>query len=176
MLPAMAFLTEYDEYMRKRPLVPGRGTVLGRAVIEGRPVQVHDVTVDPEYTLTEGQRLGGFRTVLGVPLMREGTADWVIMLTRNTVRPFTDKQIELVTTFADQAAIAIENVRLFEERRGPHTRIGRVIGGPAHDTGPPRPNTEACLSWSAHRRHRARDQEPAQFRQQFLRGLRRIDR
>ena len=105
---------EYDEYMRKRPLEPGRGTVLGRAVIEGRPVHVHDVTVDPEYTLTEGQRLGGFRTVLGVPLMREGTPIGIIMLTRNTVRPFTDKQIELVTTFADQAAIAIENVRLFE--------------------------------------------------------------
>jgi GAF domain-containing protein len=105
---------EYDEYMRKRPIVPGRGTVLGRAVTEGRPVQVHDVTVDPEYTLTEGQRLGGFRTVLGVPLMREGTPIGVIMLTRNTVRPFTGKQIELATTFADQAAIAIENVRLFD--------------------------------------------------------------
>src|SRR5262245_10399065 len=105
---------EYDEYMRKRPIVPGRGTVLGRAVTEGRPVQVHDVTVDPEYTLTEGQRLGGFRTVLGVPLMREGTPIGVIMLTRNTVRPFTDKQIELAATFADQAAIAIENVRLFD--------------------------------------------------------------
>jgi two-component system, NtrC family, sensor kinase len=100
--------------MRERPIVPGRGTVLGRAVTEGRPVQVHDVTVDPEYTLTEGQRLGGFRTVLGVPLMREGTPIGVVMLTRNAVRPFTDKQIELATTFADQAAIAIENVRLFE--------------------------------------------------------------
>jgi len=105
---------EYDEYMRARPIVPGRGTVLGRAVTEGRPAQVHDVTADPEYTLTEGQRLGGFRSVLGVPLMREGIPIGVIMLTRNTVRPFSDKQIELVTTFADQAAIAIENVRLFE--------------------------------------------------------------
>src|SRR5262249_49783871 len=92
----------------------GRGTVLGRAVTEGRPVQVHDVTVDPEYTLTEGQRLGGFRTVLGVPLMREGTPIGVIMLTRSTVRPFSVRQIELGSTFADQAAIAIENVRLFE--------------------------------------------------------------
>jgi two-component system NtrC family sensor kinase len=100
--------------MRKRPIVPGRGTVLGRAVTEGRPVQVHDVTVDPEYALTEGQKLGGFRTVLGVPLMREGTPIGVIMLTRNTVRPFTGKQIELAATFADQAAIAIENVRLFD--------------------------------------------------------------
>jgi two-component system NtrC family sensor kinase len=94
--------------------VPGRGTVLGRAVTEGRPVQVYDVTADPEYTLTEGQKLGGFRTVLGVPLMREGTPIGVVMLARNTVRPFSDKQIELASTFADQAAIAIENVRLFE--------------------------------------------------------------
>src|SRR5262245_60544617 len=105
---------EYEEYMRERPIVPGRGSVLGRAVTEGRPVQVDDVTADPDYTLNERQRLGGFRTVLGVPLMREGTPIGVIMLTRNTVRPFTDKQIELVTTFADQAAIAIENVRLFD--------------------------------------------------------------
>jgi signal transduction histidine kinase len=105
---------EYDEYMRERPIVPGRGTVLGRAVTEGKPVQVADVTADPEYTLTEGQRLGGFRTVLGVPLMREGTSIGIIMLTRNTVRPFSNKQIELASTFADQAAIAIENVRLFE--------------------------------------------------------------
>jgi GAF domain-containing protein len=106
---------EYDEYMRERPIVPGRGTVLGRAVTEGKPIQVPDVTADPEYTLTEGQRLGGFRTVLGVPLMREGTSIGIIMLTRNTVRPFSDKQIELASTFADQAAIAIENVRLFNE-------------------------------------------------------------
>ena len=105
---------EYDEYMRERPLVPGRGTVLGRAITELKPIQVNDVTADPEYTLTEGRRLGGFRTVLGVPLLREGVPIGIIMLTRNMVQPFTDKQIELVSTFADQAAIAIENVRLFE--------------------------------------------------------------
>jgi GAF domain-containing protein len=105
---------EYDEYMRERPLVPGRGTVLGRAITELKPVQVSDVTADPEYTLIEGRRLAGFRTVLGVPLLREGIPIGIIMLTRNMVRPFTDKQIELVSTFADQAAIAIENVRLFE--------------------------------------------------------------
>jgi GAF domain-containing protein len=106
---------EYDEYMRGRPLVAGRGTVLGRAVTECKPIQVTDVEADPEYTLKEGQKLAGFRSVVGIPLLREGVPIGVIMLTRNTVRPFTDKQIELATTFADQAAIAIENVRLFDE-------------------------------------------------------------
>jgi GAF domain-containing protein len=106
---------EYDEYMRGRPLVAGRGTVLGRAVTERKPIQVTDVEADPEYTLKEGQKLAGFRTVVAIPLLREGVPIGVIMLTRNTVRPFTDKQIELATTFADQAAIAIENVRLFDE-------------------------------------------------------------
>ena len=105
---------EYNEFMRERPLMPDRGTVLGRAVTEGKAVQVEDVLADPEYTMTEGRRLGGFRTVLGVPLLREGTPIGVVMLTRSEVRPFTDKQITLATTFADQAAIAIENVRLFE--------------------------------------------------------------
>jgi two-component system, NtrC family, sensor kinase len=119
---------EYDDYMRERPIVPGRGTVLGRAVTEGRPVQVYDVTADPEYTLTEGQRLGGFRTVLGVPLMREGTSIGVIMLTRNTVRPFSDKQIELASTFADQAAIAIENVRLFESVEARTRELAQSVG------------------------------------------------
>jgi GAF domain-containing protein len=106
---------EYDEYMRRHALVAGRGTVLGRAVTECEPIQVTDVEADPEYTLKEGQKLAGFRTVVGIPLLREGVPIGVIMLTRNTVRPFTDKQIKLATTFADQAAIAIENVRLFDE-------------------------------------------------------------
>jgi GAF domain-containing protein len=105
---------EYHEYMCERPIIPGRGTILGRAVTECKPIQVNDVETDPEYTLREGQRLGGFRTVLGIPLLRESIPIGVIILTRNTVRPFTEKQIELATSFADQAAIAIENVRLFE--------------------------------------------------------------
>jgi signal transduction histidine kinase len=84
-------------------------------VLEGRAVQVADVLAEPNYALIEAQRIGGFRTVLGIPLMREGTPIGIIMLTRNVVRPFTDKQIDLATTFADQAVIAIENVRLFEE-------------------------------------------------------------
>src|SRR5262249_24541168 len=106
---------EYDDYMRAHPLKPGRGTVLGRTVLERKAVQVPDVLADPEYTMTEARRIGGFHTVLGVPLLREGIPIGVIMLTRRQVRPFTDKQIELATTFADQAVIAIENVRLFDD-------------------------------------------------------------
>ena len=121
------YTREYHEYMRERPIMPGRGTVLGRAVTECKPIQVNDVEVDREYTLREGQRLGGFRTVLGIPLLREGVPIGVIVLTRNTVRPFTDKQIELATTFADQAAIAIQNVRLFEAEQQRTQELARSL-------------------------------------------------
>ena len=84
-------------------------------MVEGKAVQISDVLSDPEYAYLESQKKGGFRTMLGVPLIREGTPIGVLLLARSSVRPFTDKQIELVTTFADQAVIAIENVRLFDE-------------------------------------------------------------
>lgn len=108
------FSQEFGEYLRDLPLEPGRGTIVGRTLLEVRPVQVADVLDDPEYALLEGQRLGGFRTVLGVPLLREGSPIGVLALTRSTVRAFTEKHIELASTFADQAVIAIENVRLFQ--------------------------------------------------------------
>jgi GAF domain-containing protein len=106
---------EFQQYLRDHPIVRGRGSVLGRVVSEGRTIHVPDVLADAEHALIEQRKLGGYRTVLGVPLSREGDVIGLIRLTRNKVQPFTDKQIELVTTFADQAVIAIENVRLFDE-------------------------------------------------------------
>jgi signal transduction histidine kinase len=107
--------SEFQTYLQSHPVQGDRGSVAGRAVLEGRPVHIPDVLADPEYGSRERVRIGGFRTLLGVPLMREGTPIGVIVLQRQVVRPFTEKQIELVETFADQAVIAIENVRLFDE-------------------------------------------------------------
>jgi signal transduction histidine kinase len=106
---------DFKAYMLANPMSLDRGSVSGRAALECRIVQVPDVLVDPEFTIHESQRRGGFRTVLGVPLMREGSPIGTLFLTRAVVDPFSDKQIELLTTFADQAVIAIENVRLFDE-------------------------------------------------------------
>jgi len=106
---------EYVEYVKNLPLTPERGTATGRAALEGQIVHIPDVLEDSEYTRWELQKVGNFRAILAVPLMRERLPIGVLGLTRTKPRQFTDKQIELVTTFADQAVIAIENVRLFDE-------------------------------------------------------------
>jgi GAF domain-containing protein len=111
---AYGYPREFVDYVQDIPIKAERGTASGRALFAGRVVHIADVKADPEYTLVEGQRLGDYRTILCVPMLREGVPIGVLVLTRSEVRPFTDKQIELVTTFADQAAIAIENVRLFD--------------------------------------------------------------
>jgi signal transduction histidine kinase len=105
---------EFLELWERTPIHASRGTTVGRALLERRPVQIVDVKADPEYAFDEAQKMFAFRTVLAVPMLREGTPKGVIGLVKTEVEPFTDKQIALVETFADQAAIAIENVRLFE--------------------------------------------------------------
>jgi GAF domain-containing protein len=109
------FSSEAAQYAVERPLRPGRGSVTGRVALEGRAIHIPDVLADSEYTLTDYQRVFGYRTALGVPLLREGETIGTFTLTRDEVNPFTEKQVELATTFADQAVIAIENVRLFDE-------------------------------------------------------------
>jgi two-component system, NtrC family, sensor kinase len=111
------FSDEFMDHLRRIPIKPERGSASGRALLERRAIHILDVLSDPEYTLAEEANWGGFRTALAVPILREGVPIGVLNLTRAEVRPFTDKQIELVSTFADQAAIAIENARLVAELR-----------------------------------------------------------
>jgi two-component system NtrC family sensor kinase len=109
------FSPEYQRYAEENPIAPGRGTLVARTALELATVHIPDVLLDPEYTWHEGRKLGGFRAMLGVPLLREQSCIGVMAMTRLTARPFTDRQIELVRVFADQAVIAIENTRLFNE-------------------------------------------------------------
>jgi GAF domain-containing protein len=109
------FSIEYEELLRRTPLRSGRGTLVGRTLQEGRIVHLPDALADDEYRFFEAQKLGHFRTMLGIPMLRDGVTTGVLSLTRSKVRPFTERQIELLQTFADQAVIAIENARLFEE-------------------------------------------------------------
>ena len=111
---AYGFSREFLDYVKDIPIEADRGSASGRALLESRVIHIADVTADQEYTLAEVQRLGDYRTILSVPMLREGVPIGVLVLMRSEVRPFSEKQIELVTTFADQAAIAIENVRLFD--------------------------------------------------------------
>jgi GAF domain-containing protein len=125
------YTADYREWMQRQSIAIGRQTLVGRTAADGHTVHIPDALNDAEYTWTESVKRAGHRTMLGVPLLREGTPIGVIALARKAVRPFTEKQIELVTTFADQAVIAIENVRLFDEiqdksRQSPRSQGGRA--------------------------------------------------
>jgi GAF domain-containing protein/anti-sigma regulatory factor (Ser/Thr protein kinase) len=121
---------EYIDLILHEVRAPERGSLVGRTAVEGRVVQIADVLEDPEYKVADMQQSAGYRTVLGVPLLRDGRVIGVFALTRNEVRPFTDRQVELVRTFADQAAIAIENTRLFvvtKEALEQQTAVAEVL-------------------------------------------------
>ena len=112
------FSREFEEFCRQNPITPGsRGTVTARVAFEGKIVHVPDVLADPHFAGSEYHTRGNYRSALGIPLLRNGETIGVFVLTRRDVRPYTEKQIELVKTFADTAVIAIENVRLFDELR-----------------------------------------------------------
>jgi GAF domain-containing protein/HAMP domain-containing protein len=123
----LGFPPEFAAYLDAHPLIPGRGSVAGRVALEGRAIHIPDVAADPEYELTQSIVMAKQRTALGVPLLREDVPIGVIVLARNTVKPFTEKQIALVSTFADQAVIAIENARLFNELRDRTAELGRSV-------------------------------------------------
>jgi PAS domain S-box-containing protein len=118
---------EAKEFNLAHPYTPDRGTTQSRAALERRAVHIPDVLADPEYTYLEGQKIAGFRTTLGIPLIREDTLIGVFGIARTRVEPFTDKEIELASTFADQAVIAIENARLFEELRERQAELARSV-------------------------------------------------
>src|SRR6516225_4160437 len=114
-IASYGFSREFEKFMEEHPIQIGRGTTVARAIQEKRPIQIPDVFADPEFKFREGAKIGEVRSVAAVPMFKDNELIGVIAVYRRDVRPFTEKQIELVQTFADQAVIAIENVRLFDE-------------------------------------------------------------
>jgi len=169
------FSPEFIEYALEHPISPDASTTTGRVAIEGKTVHIPDVLADTDYTATGYQKSGGYRTTLGVPLLRDGTPIGSFSLTRSVMQPFTARQIELVETFADQAVIAIENARLFEQVQARTNELAASLDDlrTAQDR---LVQTEKLASLGQLRWHRPRDQKPAQFRQQFLRALGGINR
>src|SRR4029079_15037958 len=127
MVAARGLPAEAKEFALAHPPTAGRGTISGRVASERRTVHVPDVLQDPDYTYREGQKLAGHRTMLGIPLLREDSLIGLFIVTRTRVEPFADKEIELATSFADQAVFAIENARLFEELRDRQAELARSV-------------------------------------------------
>jgi GAF domain-containing protein len=121
------FSQDYVDYLASQRIPVGRNTLVGRTALTAGIVHIPDAATDPEYTWHESQRRGGFHTMLGVPLLRDGVPIGVVALTRCAISPFTQKQIDLVNTFADQAVIAIENVRLFDEVQARTKELTRSV-------------------------------------------------
>jgi class 3 adenylate cyclase len=117
--------TAFRDLMTGFVPVPGRGSAMGRAMLERAPVQIVDVLADPEYELAEAQHIAGFRTILGVPMFRDGEPIGVLSVWRRRVQEFSAAEISLISTFADQAVLAIENVRLFETIDRQRTELAR---------------------------------------------------
>ena len=132
-----------------------RSSVAGRVAVEGRTVHIGDIAADAEYSYLSGLVGAEIRSILGVPLIQNGQVIGVIALLRKAIYPFTDRQIELVQTFADQAVIAIENARLFKEVKAADRGAIAFTRGAANSAGPACPDRKACLARPAHRRHRA---------------------
>ena len=125
-LAVWGFSPEHISYMPDHPIPLGRGSTAGRAVVERRTVHIPDLLTDPDYEMKEEAKTIGLRTMLAVPLMREGAPIGILTLQRHAVRPFTKQQIELAETFADQAVIAIENARLFDEVQARTKELTRI--------------------------------------------------
>ena len=179
---------EIVQFMGAHPIRAGRETFTGRVMLSGEAVHLPDVFADPEYDFGEGPRIGNYRTLLAVPLLREGQVEGlrgplgvrqvlgVFALARPDPIPFTERQIEMVRAFADQAVIAIENARLFNEVQSRTKELADVARRSAQGAGPPHPVGETGLPRPADGGHRARDQEPAQFHQQLLGAVARAGR
>jgi len=120
-----SMLPEYERLVRERVYRPERGSILGRAILEQRVVHIFDVLADPDYALLDLQKIGGYRTALSVPMMREGVPIGAIAVARNVVRPFSDSEVRLIETFADFVVVAVENVRLFQTVERQRTELAR---------------------------------------------------
>ena len=167
---------EYDEHIKTLRFAPGRGGVVSRVLMEGKSVHIPDVLADPEYTLQKNAKLAGYRTSLGVPLLREGSPIGLLVLQRATVRPYTDKEIELAETFADQAVIAIENVRLFDEVQARTRDLAKSLEE-LHTTQDRLVQTQKLALLGQLTAGIAHEiEESAQFRQQFFRCICRTNR